>query len=95
MAKVVDNYKGFKVLEITRQEMMDKLTRYGCLGICDMCNRPISVGYYVAVINRWMCKDCYNDFIKSIDRYEEDMKIENKNFNRFCNLFNVKIEGTV
>ena len=29
MAKVVDNYKGFKVLEITRQEMMDKFTRYG------------------------------------------------------------------
>lgn len=95
MAKVVDNYKGFKVLEITRQEMMDKLTRYGCLGICDMCNRPISVGYYVAVINQWMCEDCYNDFIKSIDRYEEDMKIENKNFNRFCNLFNVKMEETV
>lgn len=44
MAKVVDNYKKFKVLEITRQEMMDKLTRYGCLGICDMCNRPTSVG---------------------------------------------------
>lgn len=54
MAKVVDNYKGFKVLEITRQEMMDKLTRYGCLGICDMCNRPTSVGYYVAVINQWV-----------------------------------------
>jgi len=49
----------------------------------------------VAVINQWMCKDCYNDFIKSIDRYKEDMKIENKNFNRFCNLFNVKIEETV
>ena len=48
MAKVVDNYKGLKVLEITRQEMMDKLTRYGCLGICDMCNRPTSVGYYAA-----------------------------------------------
>lgn len=95
MAKVVDNYKGFKVLEITRQEMMDKFTRYGCLGICDRCNRPTSVGYYVAVINQWMCKDCYNDFIKSIDRYEEDMKIENKNFNRFCNLFNVKMEETV
>lgn len=55
MAKVVNNYKKFKVLEITRQEMMDKLTRYGCLGICDMCNRPTSVGYYVAVINQWMC----------------------------------------
>ena len=78
MAKVVDNYKKFKVLEITRQEMMDKLTRYGCLGICDMCNRPTSVGYYVAVINQWMCEDCYNDFIKSVDRYEEDMRIEKR-----------------
>lgn len=95
MAKVVDNYKKFKVLEITRQEMMDKLTRYGCLGICDMCNRPISVGYYVAAINQWMCEDCYNDFIKSVDRYEEDMRIENRNFDRFCNLFNVEIEEKV
>lgn len=85
----------FKVLEITRQEMMDKLTRYGCLGICDMCNRPTSVGYYVAVINQWMCEDCYNDFIKSVDRYEEDMRIENRNFDRFCNLFNVEIEEKV
>lgn len=46
----------------------------------------------MAVINQWMCKDCYNDFIKSIDRYEEDMRIENRNFNRFCDLFNVKIQ---
>lgn len=94
MAKVVDNYKGFKVLEITRQEMMGKFTRYGCLGICDMCNRPTSVGYYVAVINQWMGKDCYDDFIKSINRYEEDMEIESRNFNRYCSLFNVEIKET-
>lgn len=95
MARVVENYKGFKTLEITRQEMIDKLTRYGCLGICDSCMRPASVGYYVAVINRWMCEDCYNDFIKSVDRYEEDIRIENRNFDRFCNLFNVEIEEKV
>ena len=94
MAKVVDNYKGFKVLEITRQEMMDKFTRYGCLGICDMCNRPTSVGYYVAGIKQRMCKDCYDDFIKSINRYEEDMEIESRNFNRYCSLFNVEIKET-
>lgn len=93
MAKVVDNYKKFKVLEITRQEMMDKLTRYGCLGICDMCYRPASVGYYVAVINQWMCEDCYKDFVKSVDRYEEDMRIEDRNFDRYCRLFNVKTEA--
>lgn len=63
--------------------------------ICDMCNRPASVDYYVAVINQWMCEDCYNDFIKSVDRYEEDMRIENRNFDRFCNLFNVEIEEKV
>ena len=94
MAKVVDNYKGFKVLEITRQEMMDKFTRYGCLGICDMCNRPTSVGYYVAVINQWICKDCYDYFIKSINRHEEDMEIESRNFYRYCSLFNVEIKET-
>ena len=63
--------------------------------ICDMCNRPASVDYYVAVINQWMCKDCYNDFVKSIDRYKEDMEIESRNFDRYCSLFNVKMEETV
>lgn len=94
MAKVVDNYKGLKVLEITRQEMMDKLTRYGCLGICDMCSRPTSVGYCVAVINQWMCKDCYDDFIKPFNRYDEDIEIENRNFDRYCSLFDVEIKET-
>lgn len=42
-----------------------------------------------------MCEDCYNDFIKSVDRYEEDMRIENRNFDRFYNLFNVEIEEKV
>lgn len=53
--------------------------------ICDMCNRPASVDYYVAVINQWMCKDCHNDFIKSVDRYEKNVRIESRN------LFNVEI----
>lgn len=74
--------------------MIDKFTRYGRLGICDMCNRPTSVGYYVAVINQWTCKDCYDDFIKSINRHEEDMEIESRNFNRYCSLFNVEIKET-
>lgn len=54
-----------------------------------MCNRPASVDYYVAVINQWMCKDCHNDFIKSVDRYEKNVRIESRN------LFNVEIEEKV
>lgn len=90
MARIVKNYKGFKILEIKREEMLDKLSRYGSLGICDSCMRPASVGYYIAVINQWFCEDCYKDFLKTIDRYEEDERIENKNFEHYCKIFNVE-----
>ena len=92
MVKVVENYKNFKVLKISREEMLNKLTRYGCLGICDSCVRPTSIGYYVAVINRWLCEDCYKDFIKTVDMYEEDKRIEERNYDRYCRLFDVKEE---
>lgn len=92
MARVVKNHKGFKVLEITREEMLDRLSRYGSLGICDSCMRPTSVGYYIAAINQWFCEDCYKDFVKTINRYEEDKKIEDKHFLHYCKIFDVDPE---
>ena len=88
MARTVENYKGFKVIEISRDEMLDKLTRYGCLGICDMCAKPIPNGYYVAVLNQWLCEDCYRRFIESVNNHEEDKTIEDRNFKNYCYLFN-------
>lgn len=47
MAKIVDNPKRFKVIELSRNE----LAKIGGIGICDRCNGTSNAGYYVAVLN--------------------------------------------
>lgn len=37
----------------------------------------------MAVINRWLCPDCYKRFVDTVDHYESDEPIENKNFLNF------------
>ena len=46
MAKIVDNPKRFKVIELSRNE----LAKIGGIGICDRCNGTSNTGYYVAVL---------------------------------------------
>ena len=54
MAKIVDNPKRFKVIELSRNE----LAKIGGIGICDRCNGTSNTGYYVAVLNCWFCPKC-------------------------------------
>ena len=89
MAKVVENKKGFKVIEISRQELLNKLSQYGSVGICDYCGNPTEIGYYVSVINQWLCKDCYQNFLNKSQYYPEDKPIEEKNFNYYSKLFGI------
>lgn len=89
MAKVIENKKGFKVIEISRQELLKKLSQYGCIGICDFCGNPTEVGYYVAVINQWLCQDCYQDFISKVSHCIDDKPIEDRNFKFYSKLFGI------
>ena len=43
--KEFSNDKGFLILEISQEEMMNKLEEYGCLGVCDFCNYSTDVGF--------------------------------------------------
>ena len=53
MAKIIENEKGFKVIEIDYLEML----KIGCGNICDHCGEPhYGKGYYVAVLNRWFAR---------------------------------------
>lgn len=38
MANIKDNKKGFKVIQISRKELVEELGQYGAMGICDYCN---------------------------------------------------------
>ena len=55
MANIKDNKKGFKVIQISRKELVEELGQYGAIGICDYCNETASTGYYIAVLNQWFC----------------------------------------
>lgn len=46
-------------------------------------------GYYVAVLNCWFCPKCYNEWYGCATHYPEDIKIENKNFEYYKNLFDL------
>jgi len=61
MAKIKENEKGFKVIEVTANEMIT----IGCGNICDHCGEPhFGTGYYIAVLNRWFCSTCYDEWYK-------------------------------
>lgn len=74
------NGKGFLILEVSRERMMERLDKYGCQGICDACLCIPEIGYYVAVLNMWLCKECFNEWYGSAERYKEDILIEEKNY---------------
>lgn len=77
MAKIVENKKGFKVIEVS----MTECTIWGGYGICDICNKAIGErGYYFAVLNWVMCEKCYNEWLERAENYPEDRQIEDANF---------------
>ena len=77
MAKVVENKKGFKVIEVSCVECVE----WGGLGICDNCNDSLlSGGIYVAVLNRVFCPKCYEEWMTYAVYYPEDSRVEKKNF---------------
>lgn len=85
MAKIVPNDKGFKVIQMSYAEI-SRLTG-NVLPICDSCAKPdVSMGYYIAVLNQWFCKRCYNNWYKDAKFYPEDTLIENRNYEYYKNL---------
>lgn len=71
----------FKIIQVTRGEMMCVLSEYGCIGICDSCGScNCQDGFYIAVLNCWYCSDCFHDWYIRAKRYASDEYIENKNF---------------
>ena len=85
--KDVKNEKGFLVMEITRTELVEKLAEYGSVGVCDSCMTCPEVGYYIAVLNQWFCKECYDEWMQRAVRYRADIPYEERNFETYKRLF--------
>lgn len=80
MAKIKNNKKNFLVIQMTQQEAVLIWGRFGGCGICDLCNKVPEYGFFVAVLNEYLCPDCFNDWIKRAKNYKEDKHFEKLNF---------------
>ena len=87
MAQVIDNAKGFKVIEMSLPESVEA---FGGVGVCDSCNRAAYMAYYIAVLNAAYCPYCYEEWQKYATRYEEDAEIEQRNFDVAKNMLCVR-----
>ena len=76
MAKQVE-FDKFKIIECSASEVL----KWGGMAICDTCNQHSKKGYYVAVLNRWLCPECFEEWKGCAKYYPEDEPIERKNFN--------------
>ena len=79
MAEIVKETQ-FKVIKLTVKELQEVEGGYA-LGICDWCGEASFDGYYIAVLNRYYCPKCYEEWLKRAKYYPEDKPREDKNFN--------------
>ncbi len=83
MAHKHENEKGFLVI---RTELLEEALRLGGIAICDSCNKSNYTGYYIAVLNRWYCDKCYEEWYAGAKRYTEDIPIETRNYNHYSKI---------
>ena len=83
--KPVEGSKKFKVINVPRKVLEAATGQIKC--VCDNCLASPDDGYYVAVLNRWFCPTCYKHWVNQAEYYEEDAWVEEKNYNRYMELF--------
>ena len=102
MAKIYKNDKNFLVIEMSYEEAKD-ICEFGITQInkdtgeiighnllCDSCNNEVTDNiYYVAVLNRALCKECCDDFIDNISRDKEDIPYEVRHYNFYAEKLNL------
>ena len=87
MAKQIE-FDKFLIIESTASEIY---AACGGPGICDRCGYPSAKGYYMAVLNRWFCPECFEHWKSYAQWYPEDADIENKNFDFYAPRFGLKM----
>lgn len=87
MAEIILVPDGFKSVKVSRKELLEKLGVYGSKGICDYCISTPETGYYVAILDQWLCPKCYNEFITNNTPDPRDAWFENERFAWFKRLF--------
>ena len=91
MARKYKNSKDIAVIEMT----LDEASNIGFGPICDHCNDVSldknSIRYYIPVLNKLFCKECYKEWINNptTKHYEEDIHYEKLHFNYYAERLNI------
>lgn len=85
MARIIQNDKGFKLIEMSMKEIVTA----GGYAICDYCNGISDKGVYIAVLNSWYCMECFDRWYVNAKRYVEDYIVEKENFRNMKNLLGI------
>lgn len=76
--KEIKTSEGLLIMKTTNTEFANATNQDFCL--CDNCYDISLEGYYVAVLNRWICPLCYMKWKTSAIRYIEDISAEERNY---------------
>ena len=89
MANIVKNEKGFLIIEASSEDMMGRIGHLGKMDYCDSCAKSSESYYYLPLMDKWVCKECYKEWYEGNVRNDEDLYIEIRNFNNMKRNFDL------
>ena len=84
MATQVKNKKGFLIIKMSWREYVAATDTFGFCSCCGTQSFPED-GYYVAMVNDWYCKTCYDAYISGATHFKVDLEKERLAFNDMKN----------
>ncbi len=63
--------------------------------VCDWCDKSClssEQSVYIAVLNQWFCKECFEKWVRDALWYPEDADIERKNFDFYAPRLGLKCQ---
>lgn len=80
------NPKGFKVIQCYARDIAG-LSAEEHITLCEETDRN---GYYVPVLQTWLCESCYQEWMKEAKRYPEDIDFEERNYQNCLRLIQAR-----
>lgn len=93
MAQIVSNEKGFKVIHVETLDMW----AIGSPAKCDYCTADMATpdgGYYIAVLNKIYCPQCYKRWLAEARRHPQDTLLKTATTTRIVKSFISNNYGT-
>lgn len=85
MATPLQNDKRFLVIKMSWREYVAATDTWGWCDLCGFNEFGDEEGYYIAVINQWYCKKCYDAWYSTATHYKVDTEKERASYNVIMN----------